>query len=314
MDQRQPARVSVDPGGIDDRDLHPGLGEEVAHPLGLPERPGDNEDGPLLGEGGKAWAEDGEPFPGGAPLDSRQAEPGNPADSCRGRPALWRRGIIEHQIGRRQTRRFRPEIALGNDKSVGQRGEQRRPRLRLERGKQADARQIAKGALCPDIEGAQAGDTTFLVLDPDGVFAGCREDVDPPLPQRELAGVRDHLHAPVTHRQQAARGGTRRRPRRAVGRRPHRRSAAQRRRRALSLPPRPRRPVRRPRRRSGPEPRAASRAIAAHAPAPAPEDALRGRRRRNRGPGSAARPPPPLGTGPAPAGRTATTTARGRPP
>ena len=78
VDERQRARVRVDPAGIDDRDLHPGLGEQVAHPLGLPERLGDDEDGPLRGDGGKARPEDGEPFPGGAPLDSRQAESRKP--------------------------------------------------------------------------------------------------------------------------------------------------------------------------------------------------------------------------------------------
>ncbi len=63
MDQRQRARVSVNPDGSNDRDIHPGFEEQVTHPLGFPERPGGNEDEPLRGEGHQAWPEDCKPLP-----------------------------------------------------------------------------------------------------------------------------------------------------------------------------------------------------------------------------------------------------------
>ena len=73
------------------------------------------------------------------------------------------------------------------------------PPFRFECRQQPERRLVAVGALRADVEGAQRHHSAFLVFDPDGVFCGRREDVDPTVPQGELAGVRHDLDAAVAH-------------------------------------------------------------------------------------------------------------------
>ena len=230
------------PAGSTMPDVRPGLAEQVAHALGLPERLGGDEHRTPRRDGGEARPESGEPAP--APRRSRAVNPKVPGRQARRSPAI----VIQGRAAGNPSR-LRPEVPVGDDEVPGERREQRRPRRRLERRQQPQRRLVAVGALRPDVEGAQRRHATRLVFDPDGVLrrppgrrrsgpAAARTRRRPPRSAR--AGTPSR---PATRRETPVRP----RPRRAG--RSHRRSTTPRRKPVRAQPRDPRRRRRHPRRR-----------------------------------------------------------------
>ena len=260
MDERERAGVRREPPRLDDGDDHPGLAEQIADPLRLPERLGGDEHLVLRGDGDEARTEDGEPS--ATPRRSRAVSP-KPSTRCR-RSAASRRPLRARRVSAASfsVRDRSSDGRTGNPAASGPRspsattrcaGEQREqgwPRLRLERGQQPERRLVAVGALRPDVEGAQRRHAACLVLDPDGVLAR------PPGRRRSgpaAARTRRRPRRPEragTPSRRAAPRETPARPRPPHAGRSPRRSATRRRKPARAPPRGRRRRPRHPRRRS----------------------------------------------------------------